>query len=78
MRKRGRPYAPAPRGGRGAATARMHDRGSRLRRRHGRGGSEKATPLGGSVGVEPPTAPPGATSPRGERRRDSPECCSPE
>ena len=42
------------------------------------GGSEKATPLGGSVGVEPPTAPPGATSPRGERRRDSPECCSPE
>ena len=44
----------------------------------GGGWSEKATPLGGSVGVEPPTAPPGATSPRGERRRDSPECCSPE
>ena len=44
----------------------------------GGGGSEKATPLGGSVGVEPPTPPPGATSPRGERRRDSPECCSPE
>ena len=46
MRKRGRPYAPAPRGGRGAATARMHDRGSRLRRRHGRGGVRESYALG--------------------------------
>ena len=44
---------------------------------HASGGG-RATPLAGSVGVDPPMGPPGATSPRGERRRDSPECCSPE
>ena len=44
---------------------------------HASGGG-RATPLGGSVGVDPPMGPPGATSPRGERRRESPECCSAE
>ena len=75
MRKRGRPYAPPPAG---AVAPRQRECTTEAHASGGGRGSEKATPLGGSVGVEPPTPPPGATSPRGERRRDSPECCSPE
>lgn len=71
MGKRGRPYTPVPTG---AVVPRQRECTAGA---HASGGG-KATPLGGSVGVDPPTGPPGATSPRGERRRDSPECCSPE
>ena len=71
-RERGRPNAPtSPRGPwrRNTENARPGAHAS---------GGGRATPLRGSVGVDPPMGPPGATSPRGERRRESPECCSAE
>ena len=71
-RERGRPNAPtSPRGPwrRNTENARPGAHAS---------GGGRATPLRGSVGVDPPMGPPGATSPRGERRRDSPERCSSE